>query len=140
MNQNILQQAVTFHDKGDKSWMMTEAVKFDPTKKSPENRMYLVLVYFKDPDQYDFETTFILAEGRTDCYFKIKDIIDDIDLDNSMVYLEGNTLLFNDLPGQKRLVSVFTFLRHVLDEELVDDDTSYIVDELLSDMDMEVDE
>lgn len=128
-----LQQAVQFHDPRDKSWMMKEAVKFDPSKKSPENRKYLVLVRSYDEDN----NFFIIADGRTDCYFKIKNRIDEIDPEESYVYLEGNPLVFEDLPGQKKLVSVLAFLRHVLDEELVEDDTSYIVEEVLAEMEGE---
>lgn len=128
-----LQQAVAFHDPRDKSWMMKEAVQFDPTKKSPENRKYLVLAQCIDEDN----NFYIIAEGRTECYNMIKQRIDEIDVANSYVFLEGNPLVFEDLPGQKKLVSVLAFLRHILDEELVEDDTAYIVEEVLAEMEGE---
>lgn len=128
-----LQEAVKFHDPRDKSYVLKEAAKFDPSKKSPENRKYLVLARMQGED----DNFFIIADGRTDCYFKIKDRIDEIDLEESYVFLEGNPLVFEDIPGQKKLVSVLAFLRHVLDEELVEDDTQYIVDEVLAEMEGE---
>lgn len=136
MEKRDLKPAIRIHEGDDKSWMQKEAITFDPSKKSPENRKYLILMYFSDPDA-DLETTFVIAEGRTEAYFAIKNMIDEIDLSKSVVYLEGNPLVFEDLPGQKKLVSALAFLRHVLDEELVEDDTSYIVDEVLAEMEGE---
>ena len=130
-----MEELVKFHDKNDKSWL-SQTVKFDPTKKSPEYRKYLILMWLRDPDA-EVETTFVIAEGRTEAYFAIKDRIDDIDLDKSVIYLEGNKLVFEDLPDEKKIVTVLAFLRHVLDEELVQDDTSYIVDEVLAEMEGE---
>lgn len=136
MAEKELRQAVVMHEGEDKSWLYKDAVSFDPSKKSPENRKYLILMYFSDPDA-DIETTFVIAEGRTEAYFAIKNMIEEIDLSKSVVYLEGNPLVFEDLPGQKKIVSALAFLRHVLDDELVQDDTSYIVDEVLSEMEGE---
>ena len=131
-----MEEVVRFHDKSEGTDWMTQTVKFDPTKKSPEYRKYLILMWFNDKDA-DIETTFEIAEGRTEAYFAIKNHIEDIDLEKSVVYLEGNPLVFEDLPGQKKIVTVLAFLRHVLDEELVQDDTSYIVDEVLAEMEGE---
>lgn len=136
MAEKELRQAVVMHEGEDKSWLYKDAVSFDPSKKSPENRKYLILMYFSNPDA-DIETTFSIAEGRTEAYFAIKNMIEEIDLSKSVVYLEGNPLVFEDLPGQKKIVSALAFLRHVLDDELVQDDTSYIVDEVLSEMEGE---
>ena len=136
MERRDLKPAIRIHEGDDKSWMQKETITFDPTKKSPENRKYLILMYFLDTDA-DIETTFVIAEGRTEAYLAIKNLIDEIDLSKSVVYLEGNPLVFEDLPGQKKLVSALAFLRHVLDEELVKDDTSYIVDEVLAEMEGE---
>lgn len=136
MENKELKPAIAIHTEDDKSWYMKEAIGIDVTKKSPENRKYLLLLWFNDSDA-DVETTFVIAEGRTNAYFAIKNLIEDIDLAKSTVHLEGNPLLFEDLPGQKKVVSVLTFLRHVLDEELVEDDTSYIVDEVLAEMEGE---
>ena len=130
-----MEELVKFHDKNDKSWI-GQTVKFDPSKKSPEYRKYLILMWLRDPDA-EVETTFVIAEGRTEAYFAIKDRVDDIDLDKSVIYLEGNKLVFEDLPDEKKIVTVLAFLRHVLDEELVQDDTSYIVDEVLAEMEGE---
>lgn len=131
-----MEEVVRFHDKSEGTDWMTQTVKFDPAKKSPEYRKYLILMWFNDKDA-DIETTFEIAEGRTEAYFAIKNHIEDIDLEKSVVYLEGNPLVFEDLPGQKKIVTVLAFLRHVLDEELVQDDTSYIVDEVLAEMEGE---
>jgi hypothetical protein len=115
-------EAVTFHEKGDTSWM--EAAKFDPSKKSPEHRQYLILIKYSDPVSIGFDNEFIIAEGRANAYFAIKDRIEEIDLEESSVTLEGNRALVD-------FITVLQFLRHVVDEELVEDDTQHIVCDIL---------
>ena len=116
-------EAVEFHDKNDTSWMQREAVSFDVTKKSPEHRRYLVLVWFMDNAEQ--ENAFISAEGRTNTYFAMKEIIDIIDLEKSVVTLEGNKALVDQ-------ITVLQFLRHIRDEELVEDETAYIIDDAIA--------
>ena len=116
-------EAVVFHDKDDMSWM--QAATIDVTKKSAEHRQYLVLIWYMD--NADVENSFIIAEGRTNTYFAIKDQLEIIDVEKSVVMLEGNRALVDQ-------ITVLQFLRHVRDEELVEDDTGCIVDEILAEM------
>ena len=121
LNEEEYIEAVTFHDKNDTLWM--QAATFDVTKKAPEYRRYLVLVWFMDNAEQ--ENTFIIAEGRSNTYFAIKEIIDIIDLEKSVVMLEGNKALVDQ-------ITVLQFLRHIRDEELVEDDTAYIIDDAIA--------
>jgi hypothetical protein len=120
--QKVMHDAVRFHDKNDKSWM-NKTVEFDVTKKSPEHRRYLVLVYFNE--QVDaLENTFIIAEGRTETYFAIKGYLEEMNIEESVVMLEGNKTLVDQ-------ISVLQFLRHIIDDELVEDPTQDIVMDIL---------
>jgi hypothetical protein len=133
-NNNEMREAVIFHDKNDERWLQEKLspVKIDPKKKSPEYRQYLVLVYLHDGvvNDYDFGTTFIVATGRKDAYFAIKDLIDIMDLNQSIVILEGNPALTDS-------ITVLQFLRHVRDDQLIEDESGYIVDEAIEIYDAE---
>lgn len=104
-----------------------ESIRFSPEKKSHEERRYLVLVTYLDGTGHDDDPhSYIIATGRTETYFAIKELIQDMDLDESIVILEGKRALI-----EGDYISVSAFLRHVRDNELVYDETAYIVDELL---------
>lgn len=130
-----MKQAVMFHDPNDTSWMQKQAATFDPKRKDPESRKYLVLVWFNEQQSSEIENSFIIAEGRSDAYFAIKNLIEVMDVEKSVVYLEGNTLILEDTPGIGNIVTVLSFLRHVRDNELVEDDTAYIIDNIIAEFD-----
>lgn len=133
-NENKPQEAVVFHAKGDDKWLKEamSPVSFDPKKKTPENRKYLVLVYFteKAAEDLEYPTTFILATGRTNTYNEIKNYLDVMDLEQSVVMLEGNPALVDQ-------ITVLQFLRHIRDDELIEDESGYLVDEAIAEYDEE---
>lgn len=58
--------------------------------KGPEEKTYIILVYFYD-DAY--EQTFTMVTGRTDCYDECKHHVrNGADPANSIVLVEGNTI------------------------------------------------
>lgn len=125
---------VVFHPKGDDEWLKEALtpVKFDPKKKDAEHRKYLVLCYFTEQqaEEVGYDGTFIVATGRTDTYFAIKAIVDIIDLKESVVMLEGNKALVDQ-------ITVLQFLRHIIDDELVEDEGQYVVAEAVDEYDEE---
>ena len=127
---NEIVQAVKFLSPEEKAQKMNNGVistiRFSPEKKSPEERRYLVLVTYLDGTDHDDQHSYIIATGRTETYFAIKELVQDMDLNESIIILEGKRALV-----EGEYISVSAFLRHVRDKELVDDDTGYIIDELL---------
>lgn len=124
---NETREAVVFH-KPEEGWSpKQEAATIDVTRKSPEHRQYLVLVWYNDQYKGEIDHTFIIAEGRSDTYFEIKDMLEIMDVQKSVVMMEGNKALVDQ-------ITVLQFLRHVLDEELIEDETAYIVEEVIYEM------
>ena len=131
---NKAKEAVVFHAKGDDQWLKDalSPVSFDSTKKSPENRQYLVLLYFTEEaaENMEYPNTFIVATGRTNTYNEIKNMLGIIDLEESVVMLEGNPALVDQ-------ITVLQFLRHIRDDELIEDESGYVVDEAIAEYDEE---
>ena len=102
-------------------------IQFSPEKKSPEERRYLVLLTYLEGTGHDNDMhSYILATGRSDTYFAIKELLLDIDMEESIVILEGKRALV-----EGEYITVSAFLRHIRDNELVEDETGYIIDEVL---------
>jgi hypothetical protein len=125
-----MHEAVRFHDKSEGTDWMQKTVEFDPSKKSPEHRQYLILIKYLDPVSTGFDNEFIIVEGRTNAYYAIKERIEEIDLKESTVTLEGNRALVD-------FISVLQFMRHIVDDELVEDDTQTIVTDIIDEFEGE---
>lgn len=115
------QEAVVFHQEGEQ----LEAVTFAPEKKSAEQRKYLLLLDFME-DEDGIDSTYFIAHGRTEAYFKIKYFIDEIDVDTSIVILEGKRCLV-----EGEYITVLQFLRHIRDNELVEDSDPRDIDDII---------
>ena len=116
------QEAVLFHQEGEQ----LQSVTFSPEKKGPEQRKYLLLLNFME-EENGIENAFKICHGRTEAYYAIKDYIDEIDLDTSIVILEGKRCLV-----EGEYISVLAFLRHIRDSELVEDDDPRAIDDILA--------
>lgn len=126
-NQNEL-SPVKFHSKeeGD-DWK--SPVKIVDKNKFAEYKQYLVLIYFNEDfaDQCGFETTFGVTTGRSAAYYYIRERLEQIDLNKSLVVLEGKKAFEEN-------ITVAQFLRHIRDEELVEDEEGYVVDDALEEL------
>lgn len=78
--------------------------------KSPEVKEYLLLMEYKETGENEYK--FII--GRTETYKFIKDIIDELDIDESFVIVESVKI--------KDRITVYEFMRMCKDRNLFDDD------------------
>lgn len=125
-NQNEL-SPVKFHSKEEGDDWKSPIKVTDQKKFNGETKQYLVLIYFLDESTYNLATTFSVVQGRSAAYFYIKNYIDEIDLEKSLVVLEGKRAFEDN-------ITVAQFLRHVRDEELVEDEEGYVVDDALEEL------
>lgn len=125
-NQNEL-SPVKFHSKEEGDDWKSPIKVTDQKKFNGETKQYLVLIYFLDESTYNLATTFSVVQGRSAAYFYIKDYLGEIDLEKSLVVLEGKRAFEDN-------ITVAQFLRHVRDEELVEDEEGYVVDDALEEL------
>lgn len=78
--------------------------------KSPEVKEYLVLMQYRETGENDYK--FIM--GRTETYKFIKDIIDELDIDESFVIVETVNI--------SSRITVYEFMRMCKERKLFDDD------------------
>lgn len=84
--------------------LITPAV-FEEKKKSPEEKMYLVLVVFNSNGSDVNECYFDFITGRTEVRSYIVCNIDELDIHESKILVEGVIL--------ENMISVYEFMKHV---------------------------
>jgi hypothetical protein len=79
-----------------------------------ETKQYLVLYYATDEDDNDVKS-FEICTGRTETFNFIKNMIESINIHDSLVLSENNTL--------KNIISVYEFMKYLRDNDLIYDKT-----------------
>lgn len=72
-------------------------------QRSPESKQYLLLMFFKESTQR--EKTFEIITGRQEVYDFIKENIEDLDIINSHILVEGVAL--------EECANVYSFMKHM---------------------------
>lgn len=113
---NKKRSVVTFVERGTK----VNPISFDKSSIDPSKKQYLLLIYYYT-DEIDKERSFEIITGRLEVYQFIKDNKDIINLEDSRILLTYQTL--------EDSITLLQFVRHLKDNELVQDD-GFDIDEL----------
>lgn len=89
---------------------------------APEEREYVILV--KYPDNYDDDSCrYISILGRQETFDHIKLIASEIDVEESIILAETTSL--------KDSISVYDFMKQMIDNELVDNSDGFDIDDYI---------
>lgn len=120
MKQQELTSPINFIGKDDNNKLVNPIQFVD--KEDPEKRMYLVLYEGTDEEGNDLKS-YEYIEGRTATFNFIKNMIDYIDICDSKVIAQNVKLI--------DAITVYQFMKHIQENELVKDIGSFDIDEYL---------
>lgn len=117
--QSYKNNAIEFVD--DNSWKDTVIIPDDSI--DPEERKYLLLLVLITEDENEEKNIFEWIIGRTDTYNRLKSYIiaEAIDIVDSKVLSESSKV--------SNHISVLQFIRHLRDNELIDDKSDFDIEE-----------